>query len=124
EDRQERRHRQQIGHRDPAHGAQSRTEFELEPRKQHLRDAGIDLAHESADAHAADDEPAIGLRRATTCAGGGSWPWRSASRSAAIEAGPLEPTSIPANILIAALLSLEESPAETAGEQQPHVWDV
>lgn len=41
----------------------------------------------------------------------------------------LKPTSNPANILIAALLpSLEESPAVrvtlSAGEQQPHVWDV
>ena len=31
EDRQERRHRQQIADGDPAHGAESRAEFELEP---------------------------------------------------------------------------------------------
>jgi hypothetical protein len=61
EDRQKRRHRQQIGHRDPAHGAQPCVEFELEVRQQHLRDAGIDLAHERADAHGGDDEPPIGF---------------------------------------------------------------
>jgi len=61
EDRQERRHRQEIGHRDPAHGAEPCAEFDLEPREQHLCDAGIDLAHEGADAHGADHEPSVGL---------------------------------------------------------------
>ena len=61
EDRQERRHRQEIGNRDPAHRAEPCVELELEPRQQHLRDAGIDLAHEGADAHGADHEPPVGL---------------------------------------------------------------
>ena len=59
EDRHERRHRQDVGDRDPAHGAERSGEIELEPRQQHLRQAGIDLAHEGADAHRPDDEPAI-----------------------------------------------------------------
>ena len=60
EDRQERRHREQITDCDPADGAQSRAEFMLEPRQQQLRDAGIDLPHEGADAYGADDAPPIG----------------------------------------------------------------
>jgi hypothetical protein len=59
EDRQERRHRQQVGDRDPAHGAEPRAELMLEGRQQHLRNAGIDLPHERADAHGRDDEPPI-----------------------------------------------------------------
>jgi hypothetical protein len=62
EDRQERRHRQQIGHRHPTHGAEPCPEIELESGQQHLRDAGIDLAHEGADAYRADDKPAIGFQ--------------------------------------------------------------
>jgi hypothetical protein len=60
EDRQERRHGEQIGHRDPTHGAQSRIEFELELGQQQLRDAGVDLAHEGADANGADHEQPVG----------------------------------------------------------------
>src|SRR5262249_29556152 len=44
---------------DPTHGAQSRTEFVLEAREQHLRDAGIHLSHEGADTHGGDDAPPI-----------------------------------------------------------------
>src|SRR5262249_25547317 len=44
---------------DPAHGAESRAEFVLEAREHHLRDAGIDLSHEGADAHGGDDAPPI-----------------------------------------------------------------
>jgi len=62
EDRQERRHCQEIGDRDPAHGAEPCAEFELEPREQHLCNAGIDLAHEGADAHGADDAPPVGVK--------------------------------------------------------------
>ena len=59
-DRQKRRHGEQIGDGDPAHGAQSGIELELELRQQQLRDAGIDLAHEGADADGADHEQPIG----------------------------------------------------------------
>jgi len=37
-------------------------ELELEPRQQHLRDAGVDLAHEGADAHGADHESPVGRK--------------------------------------------------------------
>jgi len=59
-DRQECRHGEQVGDRNPTHGAESGIEFEFEPRQQQLRDAGIDLAHEGADANGADHEQPVG----------------------------------------------------------------
>jgi len=62
EDRQERRHGEQIRDRDPAYRAQLRVEFRFKVREEELRDAGIDLPHERADAHRAHHEPAVGRR--------------------------------------------------------------
>jgi len=62
-------------------------ELELEPRQQHLRDAGVDLAHEGADAHGADHESPVGRKARHDPRGGGSRPLCTASRRAAIEAG-------------------------------------
>jgi len=55
---QKHRERQRISHRDPADGTQMLVEITFENRQHELRDAGVELPHESADT----DLPTINQR--------------------------------------------------------------